>query len=97
MSTRKKIIITIDGYHAIQSKVLATLSEEKAIRKVEEIQAYINWHKETSNMEVDEHLNFINCCCFDDFISVSVEDTLEEEKSCSLSTEEFLLTFDNIS
>lgn len=93
----KKIIITIDGYHAIQSKVMATLSEQKAIEKIREVQDYINYHKETSNMEVDEHLNFINCCCYDDFISVSVEDTLEEEKPCSLSTEEFLLSFDNIS
>jgi cephalosporin-C deacetylase-like acetyl esterase len=93
----KKIIITIDGYHAIQSKVLATLSEQKAIEKIREVQDYINYHKETSNMEVDEHLNFINCCCYDDFIKVEVEDTTEMEEECSLSTEEFLLSFDNIS
>jgi hypothetical protein len=96
MEVRKKIVVTVDGYRAVRRKVLAVLDADKAAEKLAEVCAYIDWHKNTCNMEVEAELNYLNCLCYDDCIKVTMEDTTEAERECSISTEEFLLGFPNM-
>lgn len=93
----KKIIVSVDYYDYIQSKVMAVLPVEEANEKLAEVHAYIDWHKHTCNMEVESRLNYLNCLCYEGSVRVHVEEVESEDTFCEISVEDFLLTFESAS